>query len=78
MFVQDVWDSYIQGPNTGLDTSNNFLPMDLGSMPMQTDTTGLPHDMSSSQQGSGQQQMRTAFGPSILMDVSTYPYLVVD
>ncbi|KAF2874685.1 fungal-specific transcription factor domain-containing protein [Massariosphaeria phaeospora] len=32
----NAWDSYIQGPT--MDTSNSFFPMDLGAMPMQTDS----------------------------------------
>jgi len=46
-----------------MDTTNNFLPMDLGAMPMQTDTTGLPNE----------QQTRTnAFGQTVFdMGVSS-------
>ncbi|USP76860.1 hypothetical protein yc1106_04134 [Curvularia clavata] len=36
----DAWDSYIQGP--GIESSNNFFPMDLGNIPMQTEQNGAP------------------------------------
>ncbi|KAE8829100.1 hypothetical protein PTNB73_05771 [Pyrenophora teres f. teres] len=35
----DAWDSYIQGP--GIEATSNFFPVDIGSIPMQTDQTGL-------------------------------------
>ncbi|KAF2681933.1 hypothetical protein K458DRAFT_75525 [Lentithecium fluviatile CBS 122367] len=44
----NAWDSYIQGPN--MDAANSFFPMDLGAMPMQTDSmNGLPDDVQTSQ-----------------------------
>lgn len=58
-----------------MDTSTNFFPMDLGSIPMQTDPNGLPNDLATSQagNGNGQQQTRTnAFGQNVFMGVS-YP-----
>lgn len=68
---QDAWDSYIQGP-TAMDTNTNFFPMDLGSMPMQTDPNGLPNDLATSQAGNSQQQTRTnAFGQNVFMGVSS-------
>lgn len=68
---QDAWDSYIQGPNAGMDTSSGYFPMDLGGMPMQTDTTGMPNDISNSQQQNGGQQPANAnaFGNSMFMAV---------
>jgi hypothetical protein len=54
-----------------MDTTQNFFPMDLGSMPMQTDATGLPNDIATSQPANGQQQTRTnAFGQNVFMGVS--------
>jgi hypothetical protein len=54
-----------------MDTSNNFFPMDLGSMPMQTDMTGLSGDVASSQAGGGQQQTQTNnFAQNVFMGVS--------
>jgi hypothetical protein len=49
-----------------MDTSNNFFPMDLGAMPMQTDTTGLPNE-----QSRGQQPTNTnPFGQNMFVGVS--------
>lgn len=55
-----------------MDTNTNFFPMDLGSMPMQTDANGLPNELAASQAGdSQQQQSRTnAFGQNVFMGVS--------
>jgi hypothetical protein len=45
--------------------------MDLGAMPMQTDTAGLSNEMPTSQAGGGVQQSRTnAFGQNVFMGVS--------
>ncbi|KAF1999340.1 hypothetical protein P154DRAFT_437351 [Amniculicola lignicola CBS 123094] len=45
----DAWDSYIQGPS--MDVTNSFFPMDIGSMPMQTDgQNGIPTTSSPQQQ----------------------------
>jgi len=54
-----------------MDTTSNFFPMDLGGMPMQTDTTGLPNDIpNSQQQNSGQQPLNTnPFGQNMFMGV---------
>jgi len=57
-----------------MDATNNFFPMDLGAMPMQTDTTGLPNEMPNGQQGNGQQQPQTnAFGQNVFMGVGYLP-----
>jgi hypothetical protein len=49
-----------------MDTTNNFFPMDLGAMPMQTDTTGLPNEMANGQATGVQSQTRTnAFGQTV-------------
>lgn len=51
-----------------MDTTNNFFPMDLSGMPMQTDTTGLPNDMANAQQG--QQPANTnPFAHNMFMNV---------
>jgi hypothetical protein len=68
--LQDAWDSYIQGPNGGIDTSNNFFPMDLGTMPMQTDPAVMPADLTNAQGGGGQQTRTNAFGQNVFMGVS--------
>lgn len=45
--------------------------MDLGAMPMQTDSAGLSNEMPTSQAGGGVQQSRTnAFGQTVFMGVS--------
>lgn len=44
----NAWDSYIQGPT--MDATNSFFPMDLGGMPMQTDS--LPNAAATSGQQS--------------------------
>jgi hypothetical protein len=41
--------------------------MDLGSMPMQTDPTGLPNDLAAT---NGQETRTTAFGQTVFMGVS--------
>jgi|TARA_R110002003_G_scaffold463_2_gene20037 hypothetical protein len=57
-----------------MDTTNNFFPMDLGAMPMQTDSTVLPNDIPNTQAGGTQQQARTnAFGQNVFMGVSDLP-----
>lgn len=55
-----------------MDTTNNFFPMDLGAMPMQTDMTGMPNEIHSAQQGNGQQQPQTNVygGSNVFMGVS--------
>jgi hypothetical protein len=54
-----------------MDTTNNFFPMDLGSMPMQTEMTGLPSDVTNTQANGGPQQTRTnTFGQNVFMGVS--------
>jgi hypothetical protein len=55
-----------------MEATNNFFPMDLGAMPMQTDTPGLPNEMTNAQTSGGQQPMRTsAFGQTVFdMSVS--------
>ncbi|KAG9203544.1 hypothetical protein G6514_002562 [Epicoccum nigrum] len=59
----DAWDSYIQGP--GIDTQNNFFPMDVGSMPMQTDASELQNPSMTESQTPNQ---RTgAFGQNMYM-----------
>ncbi|KAH4237128.1 hypothetical protein HBI06_045330 [Parastagonospora nodorum] len=60
----DAWDSYIQGPTGGIDTTQNFFPMDLGSMPMQTDPSGLPNDLAAT---NGQETRTNAFGQTVFM-----------
>jgi hypothetical protein len=59
-----------------MDTTNNFFPMDLGGMPMQTDTTGLPNDIPNPQQQSGGPQATNTnpFGQNIFMAVGAAPY----
>jgi hypothetical protein len=64
--MQDAWDSYIQGP--GIDAQNNFFPMDLGGMPMQTDASGLQNPPVSNAQP--QSQRTNAFGQNVFMGVS--------
>ncbi|UPX11294.1 uncharacterized protein EKO05_0001905 [Ascochyta rabiei] len=59
----DAWDSYIQGP--GLDAQNNFFPMDLSGMPMQTEANA-PQDPPVSN-GQSQQQRTNAFGQNVFM-----------
>jgi hypothetical protein len=55
-----------------MDTTNNFFPMDLGSMPMQTEMTGLPSDVTNTQANGGPQQTRTnTFGQNVFMGVSS-------
>jgi hypothetical protein len=55
-----------------MDTTNNFFPMDLGAMPMQTDTTGLPNEMAN---GQTQQSRTNAFGQTVFdMGVSLICY----
>ncbi|KAL5116251.1 hypothetical protein ACEQ8H_005809 [Pleosporales sp. CAS-2024a] len=64
----DAWDSYIQGLNGAMDTTSNFFPMDLGSIPMQTDSTALPNDLATPDVGGGPPAMRTnAFGQNVFM-----------
>jgi hypothetical protein len=53
-----------------MDTTNNFFPMDLGAMPMQTDPAVLPNDLAITQGGGGQQTRTNAFGQNVFMGVS--------
>lgn len=54
-----------------MDTTSNFFPMDLGSMPMQTDQNGLPTEIPASDAGVSHPQARTnAFGQNVFMGVS--------
>ncbi|KAF2258820.1 hypothetical protein CC78DRAFT_477265 [Lojkania enalia] len=69
----DAWDSYIQGPT--MDATNSFFPMDLGSIPMQTDGTGGVNGLPTSQ---GQSPQNAFTGNSdvnggVFMGVSTPP-----
>jgi hypothetical protein len=68
-----------------MDTTNNFFPMDLGAMPMQTDTAGLPNEMTNAQASGVQPQARTsAFGQTVfdmgvsLIYLSFLRYLMTD
>jgi hypothetical protein len=53
-----------------MDTTNNFFPMDLGAMPMQTDPAVLPNDLTNAQGGGGQETRTNAFGQNVFMGVS--------
>ncbi|ORY14548.1 fungal-specific transcription factor domain-domain-containing protein [Clohesyomyces aquaticus] len=72
----NAWDSYIQGPN--LDATNSFFPMDISSMPMQTDSGVLPGAQSGSHLN-GNSNPTNAFpgtagvNGGVFMGVSTYP-----
>ncbi|KAF2109405.1 fungal-specific transcription factor domain-containing protein [Lophiotrema nucula] len=72
----NAWDTYIQGPT--MDTTNSFFPMDLGSMPMQTDgVNGMPPPNAQSQSQSQSPQQNNQNGLSgnggVFMGVSTPP-----
>jgi hypothetical protein len=63
----DAWDSYIQGP--GVDTSNNFFPMDLSTMPIQADQSVMqPPPTANPQQPS---QRTNMFGQNVFMGSSS-------
>ncbi|KAF2465081.1 uncharacterized protein BDR25DRAFT_92825 [Lindgomyces ingoldianus] len=72
----NAWDSYIQGPS--MDATNSFFPMDIGSIPMQTDANGLPTAQGSPQQNGNSNA--NAFSGSagvnggVFMGVSTPPH----
>jgi hypothetical protein len=53
-----------------MDTTNNFFPMDLGAMPMQTEPNGLPSDLATSQAGGSQQSRPNGFAQNVFMGVS--------
>ncbi|KAJ4372036.1 hypothetical protein N0V83_003809 [Neocucurbitaria cava] len=64
----DAWDNYIQGP--GIDTSNNFFPMDLSGMPMQTEQANAVPNMEPTPAQQAAQNTRTnAFGQNVFMGV---------
>ncbi|KAL6168193.1 hypothetical protein ACJQWK_05850 [Exserohilum turcicum] len=61
----DAWDSYIQGP--GIEATNNFFPMDLGSIPMQTEQNGLPQTGPVVHQPSAPTGHTSMFGQDVYM-----------
>ncbi|KAI4648555.1 uncharacterized protein J4E78_008618 [Alternaria triticimaculans] len=63
----DAWDSYIQGPNPGMEATNNFFPMDLGSMPMQTEQNGMPATGQTPSQQPIQGNRANMFGQDVYM-----------
>jgi len=70
---QDAWDSYIQGP--GIESTNNFFPMDLSNMPMQTEQAGMPATGQAPNQQPAQGPRTNVFGHDVYMGVSIVSHI---